>query len=949
MEKSSHRLIHRITCLLLPLLAISLMVLTLWSHAWHQPCGEAAGARPLLRIGVPAYPGYAWQDENGMILGADAEYAYRIAQYANLNIELVLLNSSTESAFDRLDHGDLDMLLGVSMTPERRTNYLFSEHETGTTLLSINARRDDNRFTYGNIEQLQGLTFGLLRGSSVTSLFQQWCSEHGLTPEILEYSSMEEANQALDAHTIDAGVYGAEAVEGYRVILHFMPTSYYMIFPRNQYGLKKQVDDAMNQILSEDPLYREKLQQKYAEIHESSRANFTKEEKAYIAGHPVVRVAVLQNDEPYYTRTISGLSRGAFPDYYEQLARLTGLQFVYRVYDTQPEAIEAVKKDEADVIAMYSNGLIAAYQSGLRLTNSYAAFNAVLVTHQNTTPDALRTIAVKERSRTLIRQHLSAGIHAELIGCNTANECFERLTDGTVDGVICGLPSANWFINQNSSNIYSLSPVSSLSMENCSALAYDNAVLCSILNKAILASRSSFDNIITKNTLPENNLKSFVSHISPTWIVAFTICMLILTAALIYAIFSLLRRQREKDALNAAKAENDRREAQLAAAERSNEERNQFFSNISHDMRTPLNAILGFSELAGKQADVPPAVRDYLDKIHSSGAILLELINDTLTLSKISSGKLSLHLQPIDSNTLTAPITIPLRGAAEQKNISFILDDHTRRRRIMADTLNAQKILLNLLSNAIKYTPSGGHIRFTIENDPPDAPNPDTVYTIQDDGIGIPADFLPHIYDPFVQENRTGTKTTGTGLGLAIVKQLIELMGGSIQVKSRLNEGTTFIVRLHFEELPPLEPETTEKKKAIRPASLTGKRLLLFEDNELNSEIACALLDAQGLQVTTAENGRTGLEIFKNSTPHSFDAILMDLRMPVMNGYETTRAIRALDREDAQTIPIIAMTADAFADDIQKCIAAGMNAHIAKPIDPAVLFNTLTRFLTDRC
>jgi len=327
--------------------------------------------------------------------------------------------------------------------------------------------------------------------------------------------------------------------------------------------------------------------------------------------------------------------------------------------------------------------------------------------------------------------------------------------------------------------------------------------------------------------------------------------------------------------------------------------------------------------------------------------LLLDLISDTLTVSKMNSGKLTLQLQPVDTDTLLEAIAVPVRASAEARHITFTLDNQIPRRRIMADRLNTEKIFLNLLSNAVKYTPEGGHVRFAaaLAEGEGDGERVAMVFTVADDGIGISADFLPHIYETFVQENREG-ESSGTGLGLSIVRQLITMMDGTIDVESTMGKGTTFTVRLSFEKAAsPSEAEKDGGGAGDVKMELAGRKVLLCEDNSLNREIACALLKAKGMTVDNAENGQVGVDLFTSSQPGTYDAVLMDLRMPVMDGYQATRTIRESAHPDGAAIPIIAMSADTFDDDIRKCLDAGMNDHVPKPVDPARLYSALSSAL----
>lgn len=323
----------------------------------------------------------------------------------------------------------------------------------------------------------------------------------------------------------------------------------------------------------------------------------------------------------------------------------------------------------------------------------------------------------------------------------------------------------------------------------------------------------------------------------------------------------------------------------------------------------------------------------------------MDLISDTLTVSKMNSGKLTLQLQPVDTDSLLEAIAVPVRASAEARHITFTLDNQIPRRRIMADRLNTEKIFLNLLSNAVKYTPEGGHVRFAaaLAEKEIDGDREAMVFTVADDGIGIAADFLPHIYETFVQQNQGG-ESSGTGLGLSIVRQLVTMMDGTIDVESTEGKGTTFTVRLSFERAAaPSVPEKAGEAHLETEKVLAGRKLLLCEDNALNREIACALSKAKGMTVDCAENGQVGVNLFTSSPPGTYGAILMDLRMPVMDGYQATRTIRESAHPDGAAIPIIAMSADTFDDDIRKCLDAGMNDHVPKPVDPARFYAALAK------
>jgi CheY-like chemotaxis protein/two-component sensor histidine kinase len=372
--------------------------------------------------------------------------------------------------------------------------------------------------------------------------------------------------------------------------------------------------------------------------------------------------------------------------------------------------------------------------------------------------------------------------------------------------------------------------------------------------------------------------------------------------------------------------------------------KDRFFSDISHDMRTPLNAILGFSNLARRQGLSNTDKDKYLAKIQASGKLLLDLVNDTLTVSRANSGKLVLRTAPVATEDLIDSIIEPIRIIAQEKNITLDLNTAAYRPRIIvADRLNVQKIMLNILTNAVKYTPCGGHIWVTVADESVEGNQSWLIFTVHDDGIGMAPEFIEHIYEPFAQEQRKGYEGMGTGLGLAIVKHLVDLMQGRIAIDSQINKGTTFTVQLHFEEAT---VELQSDKIVTSPRDeewMRGKRVLLCEDNRLNSEIVTEYLGLYGIAVDCAENGKVGVARFSKSITDTYCAILMDIRMPVMDGFEATKLIRSLNRPDASTIPIIAVTADVLNDNIRDCLKTGMNGYISKPVDPQIMIEVLSK------
>lgn len=484
-------------------------------------------------------------------------------------------------------------------------------------------------------------------------------------------------------------------------------------------------------------------------------------------------------------------------------------------------------------------------------------------------------------------------------------------------------------------------------------MKYTRGVLIIPLGVGSIMAYSAFGLILVlvnfKKILPRSNafllMIFFLVTACSIWIQLANPGWLVINAsyAVIYVWCDItVEEQRRQVLYNEINRKNQELENVAQKAESAAHAKSEFLSRMSHDIRTPMNAIIGLTHLAQEEEDLQ-VVREYLHNIDTSSDFLLGLINDILDMSKIENGELTLKEDAYTREEFMNSINTVIKPLMDKREIQFVFRMEKNVECIRVDRLRYNQIFFNLLSNAAKFTPKGGTVEFTTEGLPVRDDKVGIRFHIKDNGIGMSPEFLPHLYDPFSQERvKGGEDVKGTGLGLPIVKSLVDIMGGTISVQSELGKGTEFIVELY---VPVAEAETEKPVSEIGTENLKDARILLVEDNDINIYVAQLILEKAGCLVEIAKDGKEAVEHFKESGINYYHAILMDVRMPIMNGIDATKAIRALNREDAATIPIIAMTADAFDEERKKTLEAGMNYHLSKPINPRLLYKILSEFL----
>ena len=864
--------------------------------------------------------------------GAGYEYLQKISYITGWKYEYVY--GSFKECLDMLADGEIDILGSVSYTPERAESIDFSTYAEGTERYWIYTREDHTNLTNGDPKQMNGCRIGAADGSYQKELLEKWLDSNQIQAEVVVCKGYDEMIKKLDADELDALVVPALSVNSdFIAIANIGVSDCYFGVSKSRPDLLKELNSAMEEINNTETDYSSKL---YARYEGKAVINYVlnKEEKQWLDAHEkTIRVGYLKGNLPFCGEENGKLTGilGTVLDTVQEKYKIT-IKAV--PCSTGVEMNEALQSGKIDIAGPIIQDFYTQEQFQVVLTDEIFDITPVVIYKGNEYTNSLSTIAATETS--LYSKLMVSRLFpdAEIKLYDTQEECLEAVANGKVGATV--IPSSKINLLNESSLTKSLSFAEMAKRQELAMFTTrENRRAATIINKAIEQSSNILNGVVlAQNSVSEKKMTLqdiLAEYAGLAIVVSFVIIFVLLL--LVYSLS--VSRKKQMEAL---------KEAQDANA--ANIAKTTFLNHMSHDIRTPMNAIVGFTDIAMKRKP-DKEVENCLKKIRQSSEYLMTLINDVLDISRIESGKLEYKPIPVDLRDMINTVLSIARGYIENRDLNlYVSREELKTPYVMADELRIREVLLNIISNAIKFTKDGGTISFVAENCPGNDEHHVIVrYRISDTGIGMSEEFLDRIFDEFSQEN-DGARTSykGTGLGMAIAKKYVDLMGGKIEVSSRQGVGSTFTV-----EIPLLiaeHVETEEKEKLKKDTDLHGLHVLLAEDNDLNAEIAVSLLEEQGMIVTRAADGKSALAQFCNTDPGTFDLILMDIMMPEMNGYETTKAIRNLpDRPDGKKIPIIAMTANAFAEDVQAALNAGMDDHVAKPVDMEILTSVITKYI----
>ena len=911
---------------------------------------ETVSQHERVRVGFFAMDGYHMMDEDGNRSGYGYDFLRLMARYWDVDYEYVGYDKSWDEMQRMLIDGEIDMVTSARRTPEREELFDFSR-PIGTNNGILTVRSDNSTIVEGKYSTYDGMRVALLRGNSRNDEFAEYARTKGFTYKSVYFDSAEEIAEALQNGTVDAIVTSSlRKMNNERILEKFGSSDFYVIVKKGNAELLNKINYAIDQMNAAEGSWKTTLYNKNYETTDTKNLEYTEEERRIIAQYSKENpLHVLCDPTRYpYSYTENGEVKGILPDYFRKIADYAGLSYEFLVPATRDEYIAYQSNKDAVNISIDARLDTDNYAETKEwgLTAPYITMRMARVTRRDFDGKINVVTTVNQTASTSIEDVLAPS--AKKLMCSTRQEMMEAVRDGKADAAFVYYYMAQAFINSDTTGTmtYTLleQPTFSYRMVVSST---ENHALAGILTKAMYAMPDNLvEDLATQyTTYKATNLTlADMIRLHPVTAVAIIVFISWMAVTLIV----ILNRLQTRRKLQLAAQQKAKEMTVLAEqAQAASKAKSTFLSNMSHDIRTPMNSIIGFTNIALHQDSVPE-MHNCLKKIEESSDHLLSLLNDVLDLSRIESGKVEFSPVPTNITAVTDSVIEIVKGMLLNRELNFeVHREPLQNPYVMTEPVRIREILVNILNNAVKFTKDGGTIRFDAGGRPGvDAQHIVICYRIKDTGIGMSEDFQEKIFDEFAQEeNGARTQYKGTGLGMPISKKYIELMGGTITVDSRKGVGTTFTVEI------PMELTNAEKVEKTKPLvqhnDLKGIKVLLAEDNDLNAELATMLLEDLGMTVTRAADGQEVVDLFAEYPAGTYDIILMDIMMPKMDGHQVAKAIRAMyaDRPDAEEIPIIALSANAFSEDVQASLDAGMNGHVSKPLNMEEVTKVIERNL----
>ena len=903
-----------------------LLCLVLYSTVLPFSVSAEGAKNRTVRVGW--YEGtYNTTGSDGKKRGYSYEYQQAVAAHTGWKYEYV--EGSWAELMSMLKSGEIDLMGGISYAEERSASMLFSELPMGEAKYYLYINSSDTDISASDLTILNGKRIGVVPDTFSARRFYEWEKSHGVDTQKVDITSTDDARQKIQNQEIDGFVVD-ESPQWERDNISpalLIGSSYnYFAVSKKRPDLKEELDQAMQKIERENPFYEEDLYKRY--LLANSIEILTDEEQNWLEQHGAVRIGYLKNDVGVsLVDAESEEPVGIINDYIRLASDCLGkkkIEFQLTGFDSQEEELQALKDNRIDMIFHMNQNPYEAEQNDIILSNIVFEVNIAVITGVKKFDENKENTVAVSKNNLLGKWYTSFNYPFwKIKEYDSSDEVEKAVHSGEAD---CFVVTAGQSLKTlEDSKMHSI--FLTKSGDSCFAVTRENTTLMNILNKTIQtlpASRFSSLFSVYENTPGKVTLAEYIKDNLRVVSISFLSVTLIIILIIGYLMMEARKAQIQAEKANAAKSD--------------------FLFNMSHDIRTPMNALLGYSELMKREL-TDPKLLDYQEKIEQSGNLLLSIINNVLDMARIESGKMELDENYVKIRDIYQGVYKIFQAEAEKKGIHLEMEYKVQHEHVICDETKNREVFLNLISNAVKYTASGGTVTIRIAELGCDRQDYVRIQTeVIDTGIGMSEEFLPSLFEAFARErNTTAGKVAGTGLGMPIIKKYVDMMGGSLKVKSKLGEGSKFTVimeyriadKVYYEQDTDPSPDTEETNR------ISGKHVLLAEDNDLNAEIAEFVLEDMGLMVDRVEDGVQCVARMEQKPAGTYDLILMDIQMPNMDGYKATQAIRRLADKKKAGIPIIAMTANAFEEDRKKAFEKGLNGHIAKPVDAEKVKKTI--------
>ncbi|MCR4890791.1 MAG: transporter substrate-binding domain-containing protein [Lachnospiraceae bacterium] len=893
--------------------------------------------------------------------GYSYEYLQSVANYTGWDYEYV--HGGWSDLYDALLKGDIDLLAGLSYTEERAPLINYPSVEMGYESYYIYKKAGDEKITGSDPTSLEGKRVGSLENNLMTDFFEEWMKDTGIHCEMVMYNDFDVRDEAFKKGEIDAFIAVNNNVpsnSGVSPVTMVGKSSYYLGVAKGREDLLGELNRALSSLNESNPNFISSLQVKYFK-NTAVNAALSSEESRWVKDHDKIRVGYVENYLPFCGTNEKGETVGVIRDIMERWEMELGLQYIlpieYVGYEYYTDMVTALGKEEIDVAFPINDNIWVSEQKKIVQTSNLVESSVYLIYRGDYNGHTTDVIALSDHSPFQRSYAILHYPNSQIHMVHSGEECLEAVKKGDATCTFFNTGRAEKYLADTEYEVLNRMPLGE-NVNYCLGVKKGNNVVYSLMARGVtLIDKSYMTNAMYKYV--EHNsaysLQEFIhDNLSLVLMILLIIIGLIVAVAVVLAISlkkTNIQKDKEQKILEITKKQKDELEEAheelqeaVQRAESANRAKTTFLFNMSHDIRTPMNAILGFADLANKNRQDPEKVREYLLKIKSSGDLLMSILSNVLEVSRLEKGLAVLDEVPYNMGQLNDALYSMFNEQMTRKGIEFTRTVRVEHENIYCDAEKVRVIFFNLLSNAWKYTESGGEIQVSVEELPSDKEGYGLYKTVvRDTGRGMSQEFLPKVFELFAREkNSEKNRIEGVGLGLPMVKRLLDLMDGSIEVQSKEGEGSTFTMLIPF-RIRKEDEEALEKTETM--SGFQGKRLLLAEDMDINAEIAIIMLEEFGFRVDRAEDGLICLNKVKENPPYYYDAVLMDIQMPNMNGYQAAEAIRLLNEPGKSDIPIIAVTANTFEEDKKNAITSGMNGHVGKPISPESLIGALTDVL----